>query len=396
MAPGRIAYITSRFPLLTETFILHEVQSLVSLGWSVELFALQHEHPTVAHPAARQIEAVVHYTSVNALAFRDSIQFLRDVASGCARSPRVLARSLLVVPVACAWATRMRQLNVRHIHAHFGTYPALAAMVAAHLQGIDFSFTIHAHDLFADNLMLADKVRRARFVVTISDFNYRRLSALLAPGQTGRIHVIRCGVDVADFRFRPSRPPGTPRKLVCVAALREYKGLPYLVDACARLHRHAEPFVCTIVGEGPQRAALERQIRSLGLDGCVVLHGATDERAVRRLLAEADTFVLPSVRAANRYMDGIPVALMEAMAGGIPVIASRLSGIPELVQHGQTGLLVAPRDSEALAEAILRCWREPDHTSSRALAARALVERDYDLYKNTRALAARFEEALTE
>jgi glycosyltransferase involved in cell wall biosynthesis len=148
------------------------------------------------------------------------------------------------------------------------------------------------------------------------------------------------------------------------------------------------------VGDGPERGALESLIAELNLEQCVRLMGACEEHVVKDFLADADTFVLPGVVARNGYMDGIPVALMEAMASGVPVIASRLSGIPELVRDGETGLLVPPNDAEAIRDAILCCWREPDAARRRAVRARALVEAEYNLETNTRALARAYEREL--
>jgi glycosyltransferase involved in cell wall biosynthesis len=184
--------------------------------------------------------------------------------------------------------------------------------------------------------------------------------------------------------------------LLSVAALRDYKGLAYLICACHQLRATApyDSFVCRIVGDGPERGALERLIRELRLEDCVRLVGAREQHVVKDLLAEADIFVLPSVVARNGYMDGIPVALMEAMASGVPVIASQLSGIPELVRDRDTGLLVPPNNAEAIRDAILCCWREPEAAARRALRARALIEREYNLQTNTRELARRYEGVL--
>jgi glycosyltransferase involved in cell wall biosynthesis len=287
----------------------------------------------------------------------------------------------------------MQRLGVRHIHAHFGSYPALAALLAAETLGMGFSFTVHAHDLFADNVMLAEKVIRSRFVITISEFNRQRLSALVDSDTANRVHVLRCGVNVGTYAFRARRPGSGRRSLLSVAALREYKGLAYLIRACHLLRTVApdESFVCRIVGDGPERRALQRLICELRLEDCVQLLGACDEGVVKHLLSEADTFVLPSVVARNGYMDGIPVALMEAMASGVPVIASRLSGIPELVRDRDTGLLVSPNEAEAIRDAILCCWRHPEAADQRAVRARALVEGEYNLETNTRELARAYE-----
>jgi glycosyltransferase involved in cell wall biosynthesis len=378
-----------------------------ALGWPVELFALRHEHAVVVHAAARQIEASVHFPSPRrallgngrSLVKRPEVwaRLLGVTAAGNTRSPGSLAKSLLVFPIAVSWAHQMRALGVRHVHAHFGSYPALAALIAAELMEIGFSFTAHAHDLFVDNMMLAEKASQAKFVVAISEFNRTRLSALLSADAARRVRVIHCGVDSQALAFRPWRRSSAHRHvLLCVAALREYKGLGHLIRACALLRQSSpdDQFVCRIVGEGPERSALEREIRTSGLGDSVQLLGAREQSVVRNLLEHSDTFVMPSIVARNGYMDGIPVALMEAMASGVPVIASQLSGIPELVRDGETGLLVSAGQAEALQAAILRCWRDPVAAAQRAVHARALVEREYDINRTTRQLAEIFDEVV--
>jgi glycosyltransferase involved in cell wall biosynthesis len=386
---------------------LREVVELTRLGWPIEVFSIRHPREPVVHSEAKWLEPRVHYPgsqpvlagNLRLLAARPNVwaRLLAATIGGTACSPEFLAKSLVVFPIAVGWARQMQRLGVRHIHAHFGTYPALAALLAAESQGIGFSFTVHAHDLYADNVMLAEKVRRARFVVTISEFNHQRLRALVGSAAANRVHVVRCGVNVGTYHFTPRRANSGPRSLLSVAALREYKGLAYLIRACDLLRATApqEPFLCRIVGDGPERAALEMLIRQLRLEECVRLVGAREQHVVEDLLAEADTFVLPSVVARNGYMDGIPVALMEAMASGVPVIASQLSGIPELVRDRDTGLLVPPNEPAAIRDAILRCWREPEAATRRAERARALVEREYNLETNTRQLARRYESVLT-
>jgi colanic acid/amylovoran biosynthesis glycosyltransferase len=399
-----LAYVVSGFPLTTETFVLREVVELTRLGWPIEVFSIRHPREPVVHPEARWLEPGVHYPdwqavlagNIGLLLRRPRVwtRLLTATIGGTTCSPVVLARSLVVFPIALGWARQMQRLGIRHIHAHFGTYPALAALLAAETQGIGFSFTVHAHDLYADNVMLAEKVRRARFVVTISEFNRQRLCALVGNTTANRVHVVRCGVNVSMYDFMPRRSGSARRALLSVAALREYKGLAYLIRACALLRATApqESFVCRIVGDGTERGALESLIRELRVDDCVRLMGACDQHMVKKLLAESDTFVLPSVVARNGYMDGIPVALMEAMASGVPVIASRLSGIPELVRDRVTGLLVPPNDAEAIRDAILYCWRHPEAADQRAVRARMLIEREYNVETNTRALARAYEQ----
>jgi glycosyltransferase involved in cell wall biosynthesis len=405
---GRLAYLVSRFPLVSETFILREMLQLEAGGWPLDLFALHHEHPQVRHPHAERFELTAQYLEpTSTRTVRANVRqvvrapgrygrLLARTVAGNVGSPDFLAKGVAIFPGVVELAERMRRRGVRHIHAHFGTHPALAAMLAADLIGAGYSFTVHAHDLFVDTTMLAEKVRRARFVATISEFNRRRLIQLAGPSVAHKVAVIRCGVDPLRYAYIPRTPHDGPQRILAVASLQEYKGLEYLVRACRRL-RDAAPdhaFQCEIVGGGPLSDSLARLIARLGIDDQVRLLGPRDENAVRTLMQRADTLVMPSVVARDGQMEGIPVVLMEAMALGLPVVASDLSGIPELVRHQETGLLVPPGDPEAIKDGILACWREPNEAATRARAGRVLVEREYDLGQNAARLAGQFERTL--
>ena len=403
---GRLAYVISRFPLLSETFILREVLALSELGWRPQLFAITHQRSRVRHPEAAAIEPAVSYLSplsgstlrANACALAQSPRgYARTIATALGNWPSAgfLLKGLAITPGAVAWAEQMQRSGVGHIHAHYGTHPTLAAMLAARLAGIGYSFTVHAHDLFVDTTMLAEKVRQARFVVTISEYNRRRICALVGPDAAAKVAVVRCGVDPAMFAAREWRTPADgPARILAVASLQEYKGLDRLIAACGLLRDREIAFVCEIVGEGRLRAPLERLIARLGLREQVRLLGPRDQHEVQARMARANVYVQPSVVARDGQMEGIPVALMEAMASGVPVVASALSGIPELVRHGETGLLVAPGQPPALRDAILACLTAPDSAASRARRARALIESVYDLRQNVRQLAGLFDQAL--
>jgi glycosyltransferase involved in cell wall biosynthesis len=403
---ARLAYVLSRFPLLSETFILREVLALRALGWQPRLFGITHQHSRVRHPEAAPIESSVRFLSpLSGATLRANGRVLARDPRGYARtittvlgnwpSPDFLLKGLAITPGVVAWADEMRRSGVGHVHAHYGTHPALAALLAADLAGIGYSFTVHAHDLFVDTTMLAEKVRRARFVVTISEYNRSRIAALVGPDAAASVVVVRCGVDPAQFTARDHQPPADgPVRILAVASLQEYKGLDRLIAACALLRDRDIAFVCEVVGEGPLRASLERLIADLGLRERVHLLGPRDQHEVRARMARANVFVQPSVIARDGQMEGIPVALMEAMASGVPVVASALSGIPELVRHGETGLLVPPGQPAALRDALLACLTDSDGTAVRARRARTLIESEYDLRQNVKQLAALFERAL--
>lgn len=385
MAELRVGYVVSRFPVLSETFVLRELAEIDRRsGVRCELFALFPEGAGPVHPAAREWVPRRRRASprgaASALAFwllRRPLRLggvLSKVVADYLRSPALLGRALVSVALALEHARTLRAEPVDHLHAHFATYPALAAWVCSQLVGIPYSFTAHAHDIFVHRLGLPRRVRDAAFCVAISEHNERILRAAAAP-ETVAVHVIHCGVHVADYVLRPRAPePGRAMRLVCVAAMKAYKGHRVLLEAVARVRAEDEAVELDLVGDGPLRAELARRCVELGIAEQVHFLGSLTEAEVAEVVDRADAFVLASVVQEDGDTDGIPVALMEAMAAGLPVIASDLSGLPELVRDRATGLLVAPGDAGALADALRRLRADPDAALARARAGRALVE----------------------
>lgn len=296
----------------------------------------------------------------------------------------MLARALATVPLAAAHARQARADALRHLHAHYATWPALSAWICHRLTGVSYSFTVHAHDLFVDPLFLGRRIDDAAFVVAISEYNRRLLAAYGGPG--ARIEIVHCGVDPARYRFRPRLPPPTgPVRALCVASLQEYKGHRYLLRALAgseALRRLSVDFV----GDGELRETLAAEVRRLGLSDRVAFHGSLPEAEVSEMLDAADLFVLPSTIAADGQMEGIPVALMEALACGLCVVATRVSGIPELVRDGENGVLAEAGDVEDLRRALEEVLGGPDPVDPRR--GRELVEREFDIAETGRRMAA--------
>ena len=380
----RIAYIVSRFPHFSETFIARELLVLEKRGTDeLELLSLFPAVDSTVHPSAEPfLDRLVRPHPAEALlalgwwALRRPLRLGASVgviAREHVRSPAVLARALATVPLAAAHARRLRRRPVDHVHAHYATYPALAAWLCRRLTGTRYSFTAHAHDLYVDQSMLARKLADAEFAVTISEHNRRFLEAY---GDGSRIHVVHAGIATAVLSFRPRGVPAEgPVRALCVASLQEYKGHAVLLEALAA--PELERVELDLVGDGPLRAELEARAGALGLGGQVRFHGSMREDSVRELFDRADLFVLPSVVARDGQMEGVPVVLMEALAAGVPVVATRMSGIPELVHDGETGLLVAPGDPSELREALVRVMTggfEPDLD-----AGRQTVEREFDV-----------------
>jgi glycosyltransferase involved in cell wall biosynthesis len=373
------------------------------LGVSIELFALIRERDVVVHPEAEPFLRRLRTAPLWRLdTFRAQWYWMRrrpgayfsvwrDATRGNWRSPRFLLRAWIVVPKAARFAREAEQEHVEHVHAHWATHPALAAYVIGHLIGIPFSFTAHAHDIFVDRTMLEEKLSAASFVAVISSFNREYLVSHYGERSRRNLVVVRCGVDTE--RFTPEIDCSTRRegfRIVCVGSLQPYKGHRVLIDALARLRDRAVPFECVLVGEGAERAAVEEQIRRLDLADRVSLVGALRSGDVLGTVKTADVVVLSSVVVANGQMEGIPVALMEALACEVPVVASRLSGIPELVVDGETGLLVDAGDADALADAIERLSRDPALRRQLGAAGRARVLAEFSERANAERLVARF------
>ena len=405
MSPGpalRVAVLMSRFPKLSETFILEEMLELERAGITVEVFPLLREREHVVHPSAVALDRRAHH-----MRFASREVFVAQLwwlvrapgtylrtwwrgVTGNRRSPKFFVRTVYVLPKAAAFARRMLQLRVDHIHAHYATHPALAAWVASELTGIDYSFTAHAHDLYVERPMLSEKLESARFVRTISEYNRQFLAQRYGREAARKVRVIRCGVDLQRFEppSRPHRDGGHPFTIICVASLESYKGHRYLLEALARVRSHGLDVRCLLVGEGELREAIERQRDHLGLEEIVILCGAQPAEQVRALLNRADAAVLSSVITESGKMEGVPVALMEAMAVGLPVVATNVSGVSELVEDGRCGLLVDERDPEGLAESIAMLARNPALRRRLGARGRARVSGEFDLRRNVARLRA--------
>jgi colanic acid/amylovoran biosynthesis glycosyltransferase len=397
----RVAYIVSSFPKLSETFIVDEIRALERQQVAVEIYSVPRGRPSLTHPEAAELADRAHsfglasprWLGAQLYWLRRSPRALARIwahtLASHVRSPRYLARALVAVAHAAAFAMTIERSGVRHVHAHWATHTAIAAWAIHRLTGLPYSFTAHADDIFVPRPMLADKLRESAFVVTISAYNRRFLCEQLGDWADEKIRVVHCGVETDAFQAFPlSASP--PLVIACVARLEPKKGHRHLLDACARLDARGVDFRCLLVGEGSERAALERQCRELELGDRVRLLGAMPRERVREVLAEANAVALPCIVAPNGRADGIPVALMEAMAMERPVVASSVSGVPELVEHERSGLLAPPGDPDALADALERL--HGDRTLALALGAegRLRVLKDFDLEQTTAALRALF------
>lgn len=391
--PRRLGYIVWRFPKLSETFVMREIEALERLGWRIDVFAHTRPAEAVRQPeAVRWLERMDAPDSFRAVAAAN-LAWLREAPRPLLslyvlligqlwREPRELVRGVVALLRAAVWARRVRERGIMHVHAHFARHSAVAALAVAHLAGVTYSFTGHSHDVYRHPAMLATKVRRARFVAVVSALlRDRYIAPQVGAGDLARVHVVRCGVEVDAYSPTLCDTARRPLNMLAVARLIEVKGLRYLIEACRILVERGYDLHCRIIGEGPLQADLQRRIAEAGLGERVELLGPRPHDEVRRALADASIFILPSIVMADGTMEGVPVSLMEAMALGVPVVATRTGAIPELVGD-HTGLLVEPADAEALAGAIA-CLADDAALARRlSVGARRYLADEFDLDAN--------------
>ncbi len=405
----KIAYLAPEIPALSATFVTSEILQLEKLGFKVLPVSVHRPGVLARGPGEDELAGRTQYlyATQNAALLRESIllfltapgrftaTMLMALGDACSTGLKFHTRlGLLYRFMAAGKLARMlKHAGCRHLHAHFAHIPADLAMYAARLAGISFSFTCHANDLFQRGWLLRQKVERARFTVTISDYN-RKFLAQQGAAQK-KIHVIHCGVDCSrflpDFSERNIAVPrvGTLGRLV------EKKGVDVLLRACALLKARDIPFHLEIAGDGPDRHMLEALSAKLGLASSVEFLGGLTHTGVADWMKGLTLFTLACRKDSSGDMDGIPVVLMEAMAGGTAVVSTRITGIPELITNGRAGLLAAPNNAEDLARVIGQVLTDAPLRDRFRHAAVERVADEFNLAKSVDMLSQLFREALS-
>jgi glycosyltransferase involved in cell wall biosynthesis len=385
----RVAFVMSRFPCYDEAFLLREVREL-SRRLDVRIVSLRGSDDPVVHDDARALLPRTSYPPYlfSADLVRAHLSFLFTRPRRYLRAlghavlpywtrPSVLVRSLVFFPKAVLVARWAEAEGVTHVHGGWATYPATAALVVSDLTGLPWSFSGHAHDIYLYANGLAEKVRRAAFVTTCTASN-REFLERLVPDASAKIVVAHHGLRLTDFaRVEASE---SPISILSVATYNSHKGLDVLIEALALLARRRIEFRATLVGGGPQEAALRRQVAERGLETRVTLTGALPQHEVARHYARSRVFALI---AQPEWHWGIPNVIIEALAARNGVVTTRFGSVEELVEDGKTGLLVPPRDPAAIAAALERLVHDPALRQRLADAGHARVAREFDVARTT-------------
>jgi glycosyltransferase involved in cell wall biosynthesis len=398
----RLIYVIGTFPSLTTTFIDREVRALRRAGVDVQVVSMR--QPPADQPLSTEQAACGE--GVLYLFPLDRRRLMASHLYYAARRPRRLLGALAYLMtrphpdrrarlktlahfgegVYAAYLVRDRPF--RELHAHFADRAATIALVMGRLLEKPYSLSIHAGaDIYVQPVLLPEKILSARHVVTCTDYNRAHLERLLGRDLGDQVTCVRHGLELEKYAPRARASNGLP-VILAVGQLAERKGLADLVRACGLLRDQGFRFVAHIVGQGPQRPELERLIAELGLEETVLLCGPLPHEAVIDQYARAALFVLPCRQTKNGDIDGIPNVLPEAMAMGVPVVSTRLSAIPELVRDGENGLLVAPDDPPALAEAMAALLAQPALRQELGRNGRRTVLETFDVARNVGHFAA--------
>lgn len=404
----RLAVFTNQYPSRVSTFFARDMRALIEAGVEIDIFPVYPLDPSLWQYVPEILGESIHpRTRVHHTGLRDSLgksshpdwqappgfsREVRQIASAAMPyGPAPLAKSLYVLPKAYAWAKEFHGC-FDHVLGYWGSYPGTCAYAFHRLDGsrVPFSLFLHAGaDLFRprERAFLRQKLCSAQHVITCSEFSRNFLLDLypeLQPELEHKLFLYHHGLDFAEFPFQPDER--LPRRIVAVGRMDAEKGFDLLLSAAAELNDVAGDLEIEFVGDGPQLNRLRKQADALGLGGRVIFRGWQSFSEVQEAMKRATLLVHPS----PVIGDGIPNVLKEAAALGTPVIATNISGLPEAVDYGKSGVLVPPHDPIALAEAILRLVEHPELRRELSFAGRRYAEKKFDLWKNGRELADLF------
>ncbi len=396
----KVAYLYSRFPVVSQTFCLTEMLALERQGVDISVASIYAPADRIRHGALAELKAEVAYSPSQSV-----LKHWEDVAKAEKKWPAKLIKrhdisygseykAGLRARNALFFADRFARWGVDHFHVHFANRATHTAIFLKRISGIPFSFTAHAQDfqvqVGSNHALLREMCEEAKFVVAVSDYSRELLSGI-CPKAEGKIVHIYNGIEPARFGSGDATPAGGVPKIVSIGRLINIKGFQHLISACDLLKGRGVPFECEIIGQGPLQAELEELIAKEGLEGQVRLVGGVSQEEVARRLIGCTVFALACVEEPDGACDVLPTVILEAMAAARPVVSTRLAGVPEMVEHGRTGLLVAPGSEGELADALSTLLGDPALCRQYGLAGRRKAESAFRVEETASRLKALFE-----
>ncbi|RNL53955.1 glycosyltransferase family 4 protein [Pedobacter jejuensis] len=367
-----IAYILGQFPSYSETFISNEIENLRKVGFKIVILSLINVTQTngayTGETADIYDSPPLSFGKLNAHCYlikKDGNRYLQVLLENLKVSlfaPWQLLRQLKNFSTAVYFLYRLRSFSPDYIHAHFISHPCTIASIMSALSSLRFSCTAHANDIYTTQpLELKEKLNQATFVITCTKYNETFLRNLYKGHRTAKIVQIYHGIELEKWTVKPTAHKKITEitKILTIGRLVEKKGIYYLLEAMYFLKQKGYRICCDIIGDGPYYDKYARYITDYHLNDEIRLHGAMESKMVKGFLLNADLFVLPSVICSDGDRDGLPNVLLEALAAGVPVIATPVSAIPELINHEKTGLLVDERSTMGIVAAVERLINDP-------------------------------------
>jgi glycosyltransferase involved in cell wall biosynthesis len=412
----RLGYLYSRYPVISQTFCDAEMLALERLGFELVIGSIYPPLTSLRHEHIASFKSPIHYATPqqilriwekNAKASQTTSKWPSELVARHKRKYGPSAKAGQRARNAFYFADFFARSGVDHVHVHFANRAAHTALFLKEISGIPFSVTAHGQDFMKDlgsDDLLREICAAAEFVAAETDYS-RELLRQRCPDSAAKIHRVYNGIDLARFpmpHYEAARPrhgekavvaPYHVPRFVSVGRLVVFKGFEHLIDACAELARRGFDFVCDIIGDGPLRDPLGARIGMLNLSSRINLLGSLSQKAVLEKLQAADIFALPSIIDAQGASDVFPTVILEAMASARPVVSTRVAGIPELVVHGETGVLVSPGDIAALTEALLHLLCDGELRSRYGRAGRDRIEQYFRIEDTVAPLLKLFERA---
>lgn len=399
----QIAYFINQYPKVSHSFIRREIIELEKQGVEVARFSIRRDGSDIVDAGDKAELAKTTYLAevgklqillmVLQVTLASPLRWMRALRSAIrmgSRSHSGVLKHVIYLVEACVLLKLMRRQGIRHVHAHFGTNPASVVLLAHLLSGISYSFTVHGPEEFdkPEAISLKDKIRHASFVVAISSFGRSQLFRWCDHGDWHKIKEVHCGLDAEFLQALPAVVPNN-NKLVCVGRLCEQKGQLLLIEAVRILVQEQRQIELVLAGDGPMRADIEKLVANYGLSARVRITGWISGQQVLQEIVASRALVLPS------FAEGLPVVLMEACALRRPVVTTYIAGIPELVQHGETGWLVAAGSVLQLADALRELLNaEPTVLDGMGVRAYERVAARHDIRTECATLKSLFQAAL--